>query len=296
MKTFLCKRFPPEGKEVAPEECEKYRSMLPPGKVLTLAEKRDLANKGITGMIERMPAPCEHCKEWEALCKKALEQEEFEATQPDPEDKKKKACLECKLIKKIIGRGLCGSCYHIFRKAGTLDEKYPLKDPVPARQTKKEPAPQTVKGHCGRKKREYSREEIDAAIAAVKENRTINVAIHALGMKKHAFYRMVNQYKEIEDALKEKHKKPGKIPPALQSPEAFLKAMSEIQKPNSAPDPHAETVITINLNTLAGLHERLVNKAKEKLRTLHDQIIWELRWVLKEAPHARDEGVSRDDL
>jgi len=35
-------------------------------------------------------------------------------------------CLECKRPDMaIVGRGLCGKCYHKFKKAGTLDENYP---------------------------------------------------------------------------------------------------------------------------------------------------------------------------
>lgn len=43
------------------------------------------------------------------------------------EMKMAKGCLDCgSTEKKIIGRGLCGGCYARLKKAGTLDELYPL--------------------------------------------------------------------------------------------------------------------------------------------------------------------------
>lgn len=36
-------------------------------------------------------------------------------------------CLECQGEKTIIGRGLCGGCYHRIKKSGDLDSKYPAK-------------------------------------------------------------------------------------------------------------------------------------------------------------------------
>lgn len=55
------------------------------------------------------------------------------------EMKMAKGCLDCgSTEKKIVGRGLCGGCYNRLKKAGTLDEMYPLAT-LPAEEAVEEP-------------------------------------------------------------------------------------------------------------------------------------------------------------
>lgn len=57
------------------------------------------------------------------------------AITPEPRTKKKepetmakkKVCADCNQERSIIGRGLCGTCYHRHKRKGTLDEKFPAK-------------------------------------------------------------------------------------------------------------------------------------------------------------------------
>ncbi len=58
----------------------------------------------------------------------------------NPMAKSKKPCLKCGETRAIIGRGLCGTCYHQERDAGTLEQSYPKTRRGPQKKTKAEPA------------------------------------------------------------------------------------------------------------------------------------------------------------
>lgn len=84
---------------------------------------------------------CTGCEQAEEMDREALRLADKWELQPDPvtmgaqkeeavakaEAGHKKICLECEdPKKKVVGRGLCGTCYARISNAGLLNEKYPL--------------------------------------------------------------------------------------------------------------------------------------------------------------------------
>jgi hypothetical protein len=117
--TFLCRRLPPAGAHITPEECEHYRSLPKPGRQLSKMKALELRRRGIDP-DETMPPACEHCKDWPELIGR------MKAT-AEGQPPAVWACARCKgVCGKPAARGLGWGCYRELKKAGRLDE-FPAK-------------------------------------------------------------------------------------------------------------------------------------------------------------------------
>jgi|LGVF01.2.fsa_nt_gb hypothetical protein len=92
------------------------RKALKPKKEAKVAQKKIKRTCSVEGCDEPHLA--------KGLCKKHYWKKK--TAERGKQEKKVDQCLECKEVKPFIGRGLCRACYGRFKRAGTLDDNYPV--------------------------------------------------------------------------------------------------------------------------------------------------------------------------
>ena len=90
MKTFFCRRLPPEGEYITPQQCDTHRARPRRDERLTRQDIVRLKEMGLDPDVKQ-PMACLNCKEWARLCASAKEREEEKpAPQAIPQDEPRK--------------------------------------------------------------------------------------------------------------------------------------------------------------------------------------------------------------